>query len=113
MPNAQLPMPNFNLKIQLIEKTCLFELTWGEGQQINTTLTCPQSIDILYHEWQQCYLNFYKNSFRGKDADIATIASPLIDRRAKLVEGEIQFFFELHNWLILAEFYLIRHIIIN
>ena len=44
-------MTNFNLKIQLIEKTCLFELTWGEGQQLNATLNYPQTIPNFYHQW--------------------------------------------------------------
>ncbi|MEM7713160.1 MAG: hypothetical protein AAF349_06190 [Cyanobacteria bacterium P01_A01_bin.68] len=49
---------NFNLKIQLIENTCLFELTWGEAQQLNANLTYPKTIVNLYNEWQQCYLKF-------------------------------------------------------
>ena len=106
-------MSNFNLKIQLIEKTCLFELAWGEGQQLNATLTYPQTIVNLYHEWQQCYLKFYKNSFRGKVADIGTIAPPPIDWRAKLVEAETKFLYEFHNWLRSAELYQIRSKISN
>ncbi|MBF2015298.1 MAG: CHASE2 domain-containing protein [Rivularia sp. T60_A2020_040] len=101
-------MSNFNLKIQLIENTCLFELSWGEGQQLNATLTYPQSIANLYHQWQQCYLKFYKNSFRGKVADIGTIAAPPIDYRAKLVEAETKFLDEFRHWLRSAELYQIR-----
>ncbi|NJM22496.1 MAG: hypothetical protein HC907_29210 [Richelia sp. SM1_7_0] len=37
-------------------------------------------------------LKFYKNSFRGKVADIGTIAAPPIDWRAKLVEAETKFY---------------------
>ncbi len=94
---------NFNLKIQLIEKTCLFELAWGDSQQLNATLTYPQTIANLYHEWQQFYLKFYKNSFRGKVADIGTIAPPPIDLRAKLVEAETKFLAEFRYWLRSAE----------
>jgi len=108
IPNHQLPMSNFNLKIQLIENTCLFELAWGEGQQLNATLTYPKIIASLYHEWQQCYLKFYKNSFRGKVADIGTIAPPPIDWRAKLVQAETKFLYDFHNWLRSAELYQIR-----
>ena len=108
-----IPMSNFNLKIQLIEKTCLFELTWGEGQQLNATLNYPQAIPNFYNQWQQCYLKFYKNSFRGKVADIGTIAPPPIDWRAKLVEAETKFLFEFHNWLRSAELYKIRSAIAN
>ena len=113
IPNPQCPMINFNLKIQLIENTCLFELAWGEGQQLNATLTYPQSIATLYHEWQQCYLKFYKNSFRGKVADIGTIAAPPIDWRAKLVEAETKFLSEFRHWLCSAELYQIRSTITN
>ena len=101
-------MLNFNLKIQLIQNTCLFELTWGEGQQLNATLTYPKTIANSYHEWQQSYLKFYKNSFRGKVADIGTIAPPPIDLRAKLVEAETKFLYEFNNWLRSAELYQIR-----
>ena len=106
-------MSNLNLKIQLIEKTCLFELTWGEGQQLNATLTYSQTIPNFYQEWQQCYLKFYKNSFRGKVADIGIIAPPPIDWRAKLVEAETKFLFEFNNWLRSAELYHIRSAIAN
>ncbi|BAY81595.1 putative Chase2 sensor protein [Calothrix parasitica NIES-267] len=106
-------MSNFNLKIQLIEKTCLFELAWGDGQQLNATLTYPQTIANSYNEWQQCYLKFYKNSFRGKVADIGTIAPPPIDWRAKLVEAETKFLSEFRHWLRSAELYQIRSIITN
>jgi hypothetical protein len=99
---------DFNLKIQLIENTCLFELAWGEGQQLNATLTYPQSIANLYHEWQQSYLKFYKNSFRGRVAQIGTIAPPPIDLRAKLVEAETKFLSEFRYWLRSAELFQIR-----
>jgi hypothetical protein len=101
-------MLNFNLKIQLIEKTCLFELAWGDSQQLNATLTYPQTIANLYHAWQQFYLKYYKNSFRGKVADIGTIAPPPIDLRAKLVEAETKFLYEFRYWLRSAELYQIR-----
>ncbi len=113
MPNSQFPMSNLNLKIQLIEKTCLFELAWGDSQQLNATLTYPQTIADLYHEWQQYYLKFYKNSFRGKVADIGTIAPPTIDWRAKLVEAETKFLAEFRHWLRSAELYQIRSTITN
>ncbi len=99
---------NFNLKIQLIQNTCLFELAWGEGQQLNATLTYPKSIANSYHEWQQSYLKFYKNSFRGRVADIGTIAPPPIDLRAKLVEAETKFLSEFRHWLRSAELFQIR-----
>ncbi|MDY6900311.1 MAG: CHASE2 domain-containing protein [Cyanobacteriota bacterium] len=101
-------MSNLNLKIQLIKKTCLFELAWGDSQQLNATLTYPQTITHLYQEWQQYYLKFYKSSFRGKVADIGTIAPPTIDWRAKLVEAETKFLAEFRHWLRSAELYQIR-----
>ncbi|MEM6401509.1 MAG: CHASE2 domain-containing protein [Cyanobacteria bacterium P01_D01_bin.116] len=106
-------MLNFNLKVQLIENTCLFELVWGECQQLNTILTYPKNIVNLYHEWQECYLKFYKHSFRGKVAEIGTIAAPPMDWRAKLVEAETKLLYEFRHWLRDAELYQIRSTIIN
>jgi len=103
----------FNLKVQLIENTCLFELTWGEGQQLNANLNYPQSITNSYHEWHNLYLNFYRKSFRGRVADIGTIAPPPVDYRAKLVEAEAKLLYEFHHWLRSAELYEIRAAITN
>jgi hypothetical protein len=104
---------NFNLKVQLIENTCLFELTWGEAQQLNANLNYPKSITSSYNEWHKLYLNFYRKSFRGRVADIGTIAPPPVDYRAKLVEAETKLLYEFHHWLRSAELYEIRATIIN
>jgi len=99
------------LKVQQIEKVCLFELSWGKSQQINATLPYPETITLLYQEWQRIYLNFYKNSWRGRVADAGILAVPQIDWHAKLVQAEAQLLYEFHNWLRSAELYEIRSVI--
>ncbi|MBR8835340.1 MAG: CHASE2 domain-containing protein [Stigonema ocellatum SAG 48.90 = DSM 106950] len=99
------------LKVQQIEKACLFELSWGKGQQINATLTYPENITKLYQEWQRIYLNFYKTSWRGRVVDAGILAAPPIDWHAKLVQAEAQLLYEFHNWLRSAELYEIRAVI--
>lgn len=99
------------LKVQQIESVCLFELSWGKGQQINATLPYPEKINLLYQEWQRTYLNFYKTSLRGRVADNGIIAAPPIDWHAKLVQAEAQLLYEFHNWLRSAELYEIRAVI--
>ncbi|MBD2771956.1 CHASE2 domain-containing protein [Iningainema tapete] len=101
------------LKVQQIDKVCLFELSWGKGQQINATLTYPENLTKLYQEWQRTYLNFYQTSLRGRVADAGILAAPPIDWHAKLVQAEAQLLYEFHNWLRSAELYEIRSVIAN
>lgn len=101
------------LKVQQIDLVCLFELSWGKGQQINATLTYPENLTKLYQEWQRTYLNFYQTSLRGRVADAGVLAAPSIDWHAKLVQAEAQLLYEFHNWLRSAELYEIRSVIAN
>lgn len=52
----------FRLKVQHIGQSCIFELTWGRGQQISATLDYPMALTTLYREWQRTYLSFYNKS---------------------------------------------------
>jgi hypothetical protein len=101
------------LKVQQIDKVCLFELSWGKGQQINATLPYPEKITLLYQEWQRTYLNFYKTYLRGRVADAGIITAPTLDWHAKLVQAEAQLLYEFHNWLRSGELYEIRAVIAN
>ncbi|NJN10680.1 MAG: CHASE2 domain-containing protein [Richelia sp. RM1_1_1] len=110
-------MSNFYLKVQHIEKLCLFQLTWGKGQQLNVTIPYPQNITILYQDWQRSYLNYYKNyktqSVRGRIADSGVLATPSTDWHAKLVQAEAKFLLEFHKWLRCGELYEIRMALAN
>lgn len=110
-------MSNFYLKVQHIEKLCLFQLSWGKGQQLNVTIPYPQNLTILYQDWQRSYLNYYKNyktqSVRGRIADSGVISTPPTDWQAKLVQAEAKFLLEFHKWLRCAELYEIRMALAN
>ncbi|BAZ02893.1 putative Chase2 sensor protein (plasmid) [Tolypothrix tenuis PCC 7101] len=110
-------MSNFYLKVQHIEKLCLFQLSWGKGQQLNVTIPYPQNLTILYQDWQRSYLNYYKNyktqSVRGRIADSGVISTPPTDWQAKLVQAEAKFLLEFHKWLRCGELYEIRMALAN
>jgi len=117
------PFIPFYLKVQKLDQICLFELAWGQGQQLTATLAYPAKLTTLFKEWQQAYLGFYKHlslplqpiadpmrsdSLRGRAIDIpANIAQP-IDWQTKLGEAQIKLLNEFHRWLRSAELYDIR-----
>lgn len=106
-------MSSFRLKVQKIEQTCLFELSWGKGQQLSCIVNYPQLLTELYQEWQRIYLSFYKSALRGRLEGIGGIAPPPIDWHAKLVQAEAKFLYEFHYWLHSAELFEIRRTIAN
>jgi hypothetical protein len=105
-------MTNFNLKIQHIEQTCLFELSWGRGQQINVTVPYPENLNVLYQEWQRAYLSYYKKSLRGRVEEIGSITTS-VDWHSKLSQAEAKLLSEFHKWLRSGELYEIRVAIAN
>ncbi|MBE9044832.1 CHASE2 domain-containing protein [Pleurocapsales cyanobacterium LEGE 10410] len=101
----------FQLEIQRIERTCLFKLTWGKGQQTSTILPYPDTLSQLYQTWRNAYLNFYKTALRAR------VRQPKNDRgeislrkdwHRQLVQAEAQLLLEFHRWLRRAELYEIR-----
>ena len=106
-------MNSFKLKVQKIEQTCLFELSWGKGQQLSCRVNYPQLLTTVYQEWQRIYLSFYKSSLRGRIEAIGGIAPPPIDWHARLVQAEAKLLYEFHFWLHSAELFEIRRTIAN
>lgn len=118
----------YQLKVRLVEQTCLFELAWGQGQQLSAELQYPRRLSVLYREWRFVYLSFYQNlnatedldslnggthlshpsPLRGRIADSGSIESPQPDWRANLVTVEAEFLSEFHNWLRSRELFEIR-----
>ena len=119
------------LKVQQIEKVCLFELSWGRGQQLSATLPYPPMLTALYQEWRRVYLSFYEtariplpaaiassnspetnphsqNLMRGRAAESGSIIPPQIDWHARLVEAEAKLLYEFYRWLRSAELFDIR-----
>jgi CHASE2 domain-containing sensor protein len=108
----------FHLRVQKVEHTCLFELSWGQGLRLSKTLRFPDFLTTLYQEWQHAYVNFYdtldisvnsipetKDSLRGKAAGSGSIASHSTDWQGKLVEAETRLLYEFHRWLRNEELY--------
>lgn len=106
-------MSSFKLKVEKIAQICLFELSWGKGQQLSCRVNYPQLLTTLYQEWQRVYLSFYKSSLRGRIEESGGIAPPPIDWHAKLVQAEAKLLYEFHFWLHSAELFEIRHTIAN
>ncbi|HLO49038.1 MAG TPA: CHASE2 domain-containing protein [Kamptonema sp.] len=106
-------MSTFRLKIQRFEQNCLFELSWGIGQQLSATLHYPESISSWYQEWQRTYLSFYKSALRGRVEASGSIAPPPIDWHARLIQAEARLLSEFHHWLRSAELFEIRAEIAN
>ena len=98
----------FYLKVQRVEQFCLFELSWGRGQQFSVTVPYPETLSTLYQEWSSVYLTFYKTALRGRIAQNGTIAPPPVDWHAKLVQAQAKLLYEFHNWLRCAELFEIR-----
>jgi hypothetical protein len=98
----------FHLKVQQIEQVCLFELSWGRGQQISVALPYPDTLSALYQEWSSVYLSFYKTALRGRVAAKGSIAPPPVDWHAKLVQVEAKLLYEFHQWLRQGDLYEIR-----
>ncbi|MCP2732666.1 histidine kinase, partial [Symplocastrum sp. BBK-W-15] len=98
----------FYLKVQRVENTCIFELSWGKGQQLTVTLPYPENLSTLYQEWSSVYLSFYKQALRGRVAKTGSLGVPPIDWHAKLVQAEATLLYEFHQWLRSAQLFEIR-----
>ena len=97
---------SFRLKIQQIDHVCLFELSWGQGQQLTATLKYPLTLTTSYQDWRQSYLGFY-GTIRGRS--LQEISAPKnINWQFKLVAAEAKLLNEFHHWLRSAELYEIR-----
>ncbi len=101
-------MNNFYLKIQKVDKTCLFELSWGKGQQITAEIPYPENIILSHEQWQRIYTNFYSSQSRGRVVEKGVIMPPPVDWQAQLVQGEAKLLYEFHQWLRSKELYEIR-----
>lgn len=112
--------PAYRLKVQQVDRVCLFELTWGQGQQLSTRLAYPDGLSSLYLDWQRSYLSFYKTAqmplaedpdadyLRGYVAASGSIAHPSADWHGRLVQAEATLLYEFHRWLRSADLFEIR-----
>jgi CHASE2 domain-containing sensor protein len=100
----------FVLRVQQIHQTCLFELTWGQGQRLTAELPYPDSVIQVYQDWQRAYLSFY-TVLRGQVNVQGVFALPPINWHSVLVQAEAALMSEFHQWLRQAELYEIRNTI--
>ncbi|NJK99602.1 MAG: CHASE2 domain-containing protein [Spirulinaceae cyanobacterium SM2_1_0] len=96
------------LQVQQIEQTCLFTLTWGQGQKLTAQLLYSQTLTRLYLDWQRSYQSFYRAGQRARAEDQGSIAPPPIDWRTHLAQAEVKLLGEFHLWLRRAELFEIR-----
>jgi hypothetical protein len=116
----------FKLEVQQVEQTCLFKLTWGQGQQLSADLKYPIGLTNLYQEWHQAYRKFYKQlpvlriedakpeskgGMRGRVIQSNGLQLPPTDWQIKLVQVEANLLHEFHRWLRSAELFEIRRTI--
>jgi CHASE2 domain-containing sensor protein len=107
-------MTDFYLQIQRIEQVCLFQLSWGNRQQLNVKVFYPENLTLLYKNWQRAYLNYYQNTpLRGRVVDSGVMKTPSDDWHVKLIQAEAELLLEFHNWLRSAKLYEIRSAIAN
>ena len=96
----------YELQVEKVEDSCLFELQWGGGQQLKATIDFPNSLFEYYQAWQRAYVYFYRTGFRGRVESIGSL-SPL-DPRQQLVAAEARLLKAFRGWLWheeLANFY--------
>ncbi len=98
----------FQLKVQRVHETCLFELAWGQGQQLGAELPYPEPLMQRYRDWQRIYLSFYKTALRGRIAAVGTVTPGEADWHTKLVQAEAKLLSEFHRWLRQGELFEIR-----
>ena len=87
----------FRLKVDKVQQSCLFELSWGQGQQLKATLDYSQSLTSSFQAWQRAYLHFYRTAMRGRVEDTGSL-TPL-DPRTWLVQAEAKLLVAFRNWL--------------
>jgi CHASE2 domain len=107
------------LKVQQVQQSCFFELTWGQEQRRDATLEFPATLTDCYENWQWAYLGYYKNMPAASDPSDDSIAQPLrgrsisgsvgaIDWHGRLVRAEAELMSEFHQWLGRGELLKIR-----
>ncbi|MDY6938263.1 MAG: CHASE2 domain-containing protein [Cyanobacteriota bacterium] len=98
----------YSLKVQKIDRICVFELSWGQGQQLTAQLEYPLVLAQLYEDWRRIYLSFYKSALRGRVGGAGSMASQPIDWHAKVVQAEATLMYEFHTWLRSEKLFKIR-----
>ncbi|NEP01672.1 MAG: CHASE2 domain-containing protein [Symploca sp. SIO2E9] len=83
----------FRLNIWQADKHCVFQLRYGEGQEVSDTLEYPEELTTQYEKWREIYLQLYPNlrarKLSGGDLDPSAsidFGHELEEARAKLLD---------------------------
>lgn len=91
------PMHLF-LAVTLIEKKCLFKLSWHGGELEPCEISYSENLTDFYENWKNAYLHYYGSALRAKaEAGVGTM--PTIDWRTELVNAEAALLAEFNLWL--------------
>ncbi|MBE7385093.1 MAG: CHASE2 domain-containing protein [Leptolyngbya sp. SIO1E4] len=89
----------YRLSVHKIEQSCLFELTWGQGQRISASLPYPNHLTTVYQTWRRAYISYYRQALRGRLAAEGQVASKNVDWHSQVVQAEARLLLEFHKWL--------------
>lgn len=116
------------LKIFRVKETCIFELGWGQGQQLMVEVPYPEALTTLYQTWHNAYVDYYSHwnapiaidrtpslpesdspsGLRARVQSSGSLAGAAKDRRKTLVDAEDQWLRQFHQWLNCGELLPIR-----
>lgn len=89
----------YRLSVHQIGQSCLFELTWGQGQRLAASLDYPAQLTALYQTWRRAYIGYYRQALRGRAGAAGQMASPQVDWHSQVVQAEARLLSEFHKWL--------------
>lgn len=89
----------YRLNIHKLEQSCLFELTWGQGQRLPATLPYPHQLATLYPAWRRAYTHYYQQALRGRVAASGQVTATTVDWHSQVVQAEARLLLEFHKWL--------------
>ena len=100
----------YRLVITHVERTCLFDLTWGEGLQLAAQVPYPEELILLQQRWQRAYYNFYRalpkireteggSALRGRTGAVGQVPVAQTDLRSQLAQAEVRLLNGFHRWL--------------
>ncbi|WP_205369720.1 CHASE2 domain-containing protein [Thermoleptolyngbya sp. PKUAC-SCTB121] len=98
----------YRLTVHKIDQSCLFDLSWGEGQRLTASVVLPEGLLSLYAAWQRAYLGYYKQALRGRAGGAGQVVAPAIDWHSQLVQAEAGLLSEFHTWLKQGDLYDLR-----
>jgi CHASE2 domain-containing sensor protein len=89
----------YRLTIHKIDQTCLFDLTWGQGQRLPVSVPFPPALLGLYEAWRRTYLGYYKHGMRGRVGATGQVVAAEVDWHNQLKLAEARLLSEFYTWL--------------